>query len=347
MSEPHHPAPPQPQRPGGWPPQQQPNGRPGQRPLNTLSLVAFIGSFFGGVIGIVCGHISLSQIKKRGERGRGLALAGTIIGYVVLMLTVIGIVIALVVGGTGKSAGTAPGESDPSSPAEVEVEVLGDPSGERSDEFCHALAELYTGVPDEDGIILTHEQMDLFGQLAAVESPNQIVYTAYYDMLAKPEQETAREVTQFDDVYEEDLGECRIDGATPVPLDPEDFAGYPPKHDLETVFPEPPFALPEQVGDWKLDPETLDEAPLGPSGDYRNAEGHWLNVTIDMGFMSYRSTVEHVDEPQYVGISVCGSVDDVPRCTTATEDADIGVYGIPGTSYEDIDAFLQALIASY
>lgn len=49
---------------------------------NTLAIVAFVGSFFVSLVGIICGHIALKQIKRTGEGGRGLALAGTIIGYV-------------------------------------------------------------------------------------------------------------------------------------------------------------------------------------------------------------------------------------------------------------------------
>lgn len=49
---------------------------------NTLAIVAFISSFFVHILGIILGHIALSQIKRTGEGGRGLALAGTIIGYI-------------------------------------------------------------------------------------------------------------------------------------------------------------------------------------------------------------------------------------------------------------------------
>lgn len=98
------PAPPAP--PAGMPPQapqqypqqyQQGNVHmqqaPAQAPLNVLSLVAFIGSFFINLVGIICGHIALSQIKKTGERGRGFALAGLIIGYVSIALTLLWIIL--------------------------------------------------------------------------------------------------------------------------------------------------------------------------------------------------------------------------------------------------------------
>ena len=52
------------------------------RPTNTLAIVALVTSLLGiGLAGIICGHISLSQIKRSNEQGRGMALAGLIIGY--------------------------------------------------------------------------------------------------------------------------------------------------------------------------------------------------------------------------------------------------------------------------
>lgn len=53
----------------------------GQPSLNVLAIVGFILAFFVSIAAVVCGHIALSQIKRTGERGHGLALAGVIIGY--------------------------------------------------------------------------------------------------------------------------------------------------------------------------------------------------------------------------------------------------------------------------
>lgn len=61
---------------------------PGYLPQNTLAVVGFILSFFVAIAGIVCSHIALSQIKRTGERGRGLAIAGLAIGYTFLALTI-------------------------------------------------------------------------------------------------------------------------------------------------------------------------------------------------------------------------------------------------------------------
>ncbi len=64
---------------------------PPTEPLAILSLVlSLLGLFgfcctpvvFGGIAGVVCGHIALSRIKVRPElQGHGLAVAGLVIGY--------------------------------------------------------------------------------------------------------------------------------------------------------------------------------------------------------------------------------------------------------------------------
>lgn len=48
---------------------------------NTMALLSFIFCLLGGLLGIVFGHIALAQIKRTGESGRGLAIAGLVIGY--------------------------------------------------------------------------------------------------------------------------------------------------------------------------------------------------------------------------------------------------------------------------
>ena len=61
--------------------------------LNDLAVIALIASCFGLTIpGIVMGHIALSQIKKSGETGYGLALAAVIVGYALTALIVLAVV---------------------------------------------------------------------------------------------------------------------------------------------------------------------------------------------------------------------------------------------------------------
>ena len=45
--------------------------------------------FFGSIIAIVCGHVARSQIRKTGEQGEGMALAGMILGYIGLGIPIL------------------------------------------------------------------------------------------------------------------------------------------------------------------------------------------------------------------------------------------------------------------
>lgn len=71
----------------------------GQDPVaatNALAIVALILSLLVPPGGIICGHIALGQIRRTHEQGHGMALAGTIIGYVVTalnLLAFIGIIV--------------------------------------------------------------------------------------------------------------------------------------------------------------------------------------------------------------------------------------------------------------
>src|SRR3954469_16996948 len=71
---------------------------PGPR-TNTLAIVGLVLSFVVSIAGVICSHIALSQIKRTGEAGRGLAIAGLIVGYVFTAfgaLYIIGVIIFVV-----------------------------------------------------------------------------------------------------------------------------------------------------------------------------------------------------------------------------------------------------------
>jgi hypothetical protein len=91
-------APPPPPAPQPYAP--QPYGSPGYPQqfgprTNTLAIISLVSSLVGLIIpglpiaGIITGHFALSQIKRTGEGGHGLALAGTIIGYVLTGLSLL------------------------------------------------------------------------------------------------------------------------------------------------------------------------------------------------------------------------------------------------------------------
>ena len=59
-------------------------------PTNVLAIVGMCASIFGfissvfigGIAGIIMGHIARKQIRERGERGDGMAIAALWVGYI-------------------------------------------------------------------------------------------------------------------------------------------------------------------------------------------------------------------------------------------------------------------------
>ncbi|WP_353827159.1 DUF4190 domain-containing protein [Agromyces sp. SYSU T0242] len=66
---------------------------------NLWAIVAFVTVWFTGILGLVFGYIALSQIKRTGERGRGLALAAVILGWIGVLIGVLILILVLVSGG--------------------------------------------------------------------------------------------------------------------------------------------------------------------------------------------------------------------------------------------------------
>ncbi|MFD1937736.1 MULTISPECIES: DUF4190 domain-containing protein [Nonomuraea] len=95
------------QPPGGYPPPPGGGydpyggyGAPQPNKTNGMAIAALISGIVGlvtcgvaSIVGAILGHISLGQIKKTGEEGRGMALAGLILSYVGLAGWVIFLVI--------------------------------------------------------------------------------------------------------------------------------------------------------------------------------------------------------------------------------------------------------------
>ncbi len=56
---------------------------PGQARTSTIAILALVFGIIGsGVVAVVLGHVALSQIRRTGEQGRGMAIAGLVLGYV-------------------------------------------------------------------------------------------------------------------------------------------------------------------------------------------------------------------------------------------------------------------------
>lgn len=62
---------------------------------NTFALLAIVFAFIAPLAGIIFGHMGLSQIKRNGDAGRGIALTGLIISYAYFVLVAL-IVVAYV-----------------------------------------------------------------------------------------------------------------------------------------------------------------------------------------------------------------------------------------------------------
>ena len=53
---------------------------------NPLAISALVSAFFAPLAAIVLGHLALGQLSRTGEQGRGLAIAGLVIGYSTIAL---------------------------------------------------------------------------------------------------------------------------------------------------------------------------------------------------------------------------------------------------------------------
>ncbi|MDE0572386.1 DUF4190 domain-containing protein [Demequina sp. B12] len=64
----------------------QPAAEPG---TNVFAILAIIFVWFTGILGLVFGYIALSQIKRTGERGHGMAVAAVVLGWIAVAIAVI------------------------------------------------------------------------------------------------------------------------------------------------------------------------------------------------------------------------------------------------------------------
>src|SRR3954469_20799055 len=90
------------QSPYGQPPPGAPYGQPQEAPYgqpygqaygqpattgtNGMAIASLVCAFFCTPLGLIFGFIALSQIKERGQGGRGLAIAGIVISIVSLVI---------------------------------------------------------------------------------------------------------------------------------------------------------------------------------------------------------------------------------------------------------------------
>lgn len=94
-----HPPHPGPYGPQGYPPQPPYQQWPGpyspysRPPVNGFAIASLVFGILCCIpgVGLILGLVGLSQIKKKGERGKGLAIAGSILSALGIVLLVIGV----------------------------------------------------------------------------------------------------------------------------------------------------------------------------------------------------------------------------------------------------------------
>ena len=72
------------------------------RQTNTLAIVSLISGilgwtvlpFLGSIVAIVCGHMARSEIRRspQTQEGDGLAVAGLVMGYLVIALSILAVI---------------------------------------------------------------------------------------------------------------------------------------------------------------------------------------------------------------------------------------------------------------
>jgi len=71
-------------------------------PTNSLAIASlvcglsqFFAPFIAGIPAIICGHVARSQIRRTGEKGDGMALAGLVLGYIGVIGPILLVVLAV------------------------------------------------------------------------------------------------------------------------------------------------------------------------------------------------------------------------------------------------------------
>jgi hypothetical protein len=111
---------------------------PPARPTNGLAIAALVcgaAQFVTGITfipAIICGHLARRQIRRTGEQGDGMALAGLILGYVggaifIVVLLTIGLVFARAAGSVSHAVQVAPGAPAVSVPSGLPLPAIPGP----------------------------------------------------------------------------------------------------------------------------------------------------------------------------------------------------------------------------
>ena len=86
----------------GYPAPGQPNTGYQTQPTGTngMAIASLVCAFVFSLLAVIFGHSALSQIKKTGQEGRGLAIAGLVLGYIGLIGGIIWLIYLIAAGAT-------------------------------------------------------------------------------------------------------------------------------------------------------------------------------------------------------------------------------------------------------
>jgi len=96
MNAPPYPAQPAPMYASAGEQQAAPGQQTNAERFNVLAIVSFVSAFVVSLAAVITGHIALAQIKTSGEKGRGFAIAGLVLGYVGLVAGLISIILFII-----------------------------------------------------------------------------------------------------------------------------------------------------------------------------------------------------------------------------------------------------------
>ena len=119
---------------------------------NTLAVVGFILAFIVPFVGFILSIISLNQIKKKNEGGKGLAISGIVISIVfMVVLPIILLIVFLSVPALQKNQRNVARSSDASIFMSMVVECLSNNSGQIN--YCNTHSDIpFSG----NGAVLTN-----------------------------------------------------------------------------------------------------------------------------------------------------------------------------------------------
>lgn len=159
------------QAPYGQAPYGQPPAQPQYAPAyaqpeprwNGMAIAGFVCSFFVAIVGLALSIVGYTQVKKSGEKGRGLALAGIIISAVEMVASVI-LAIVLVVAGTAGVAALVQYSNDQQTSSAQATD------GQPNEDGLYATVEDYFNSPEQQEAV--DELMDTLGSAAEDSTVN-------------------------------------------------------------------------------------------------------------------------------------------------------------------------------